>query len=463
MSIINLLTKINLVKKASKLSSAQIEQLNKAHFKSLLKHVLSNSKFYKEYYAGHGITLDNYHEVSYQDLPIIDKVLMMENYDDFVCDKLLKQKELERFIADPSNRGKKHLGKYQVIHTSGSTGRVGIFVYGQEDWNLLKALALTRVSKAKINPFKKTRIAFIGAADGMYAGISLAGDAPKLIYDFLPLSINSPLEEIIEKIDAFKPDIISGYSSGSYLLAKEQKKGNINISPKRIICSADPLTNEMRRMITEVFGISPVNFYAASESIGFGAQCEQYQGIHLFNDWHNFELVDDDLKPVENGRPGKLIMTNLYNYTQPLIRYRMNDQLVFDDKPCSCDSPFPAIKSVAGRQEDFLWFERSDGSKDYVHPLLIVEFFVPGVEKVQVAQTAKNELLMKAVVSCEGSKAEKGIRNRMNEILNQKKLADTVSLTIELVDDIRVDPKTGKFKLIIPFKSGSQTKKQTVN
>lgn len=457
MSVVNLLTKINLVKKAENLAPADIEQLNNNRFKRLLKHVLANSPFYKKYYGQHGITITNCEKARLLDLPTIDKNLMMENYDDFICDTALKQQQLEEFIADPSNRGKKYLGRYQVIHTSGSTGRVGIFVYGSNDWNMLKALAVTRITKAKINPFKKDRISFIGATGGMYAGISMASDAPKLIYDFLPLSINSPLDEITAKVNAFQPDIICGYSSGSYLLAQEQLKDNINLKPKRIICSADPLTNKMRRTITEAFGVEPINFYAASEAICMGAQCELHQGIHLFNDWHSFELVDENLNPVQAGQSGKLIMTNLYNYTQPLIRYKMSDELVFDDKACSCKWPFPVIKSVAGRQEEFLWFERNDGSKDYIHPLLIVEFFVPGLEKLQVIQTAKNKMLMKVVVNQEADKVTPAIRTRMNEILRGKKLDGSVSFNIELVDEIKVDPKTGKFKLIIPLGTVSET------
>lgn len=278
-------------------------------------------------------------------------------------------------------------------------------------------------------------------------------DAPKLIFNFLSISANSPLDEIRGKINDFQPDIISGYSSGSYLLAREQKKGNINVKPRRIICSGDPLTEQMSRTITEAFGVKPVNFYAASESIALGAQCDLHEGIHMFNDWHRFELVDEELNTVGASQPGKLLLTNLYNYTQPLIRYKMNDELIFDESPCDCKSPFPTIKNIAGRQEDFLWFERADGSTDYIHPLLLAGFFVPGIEKFQFIQTNKNKLLIKAVPRQEKSKVITAIKSRINEILSQKKLAETVSLDIELVDEIKVDPKTSKFKLVIPLKN----------
>jgi len=453
MSLIGIFIKSYQVEKAKNLTPADIEKLNNDRFKSLLKHVLTNSSFYKKYYGQHGITLNNYDEASLQDLPTIDKKLMMENYDELVCDTALKQQKLEEFIANPSNIGKKYLGRYTVVHTSGSSGRIGIFVYDRNGWNIINALAGTRMRKTKPNLFKRIKLFFIGATDGMYAGISFTRDVPKLVDNVLPLSINSPLEEIAAKVNAFQPDIIFGYASGIYLLAQEQKKGNINVKPKEVSCGADPLTSEMRRIITEAFGVEPRDFYSASESLAMGAQCELYQGIHLFNDWHSFELVDENLNPVEAGQSGTLILTNLYNYTQPLIRYKMNDNLALEDKACSCKWPFPVIRNIAGRQEDFLWFERSDGSKDFIHPILLVEFFVPGLEKFQIVQTAKNRMLMKAIVSQEAGKITSAIHTRMNEILREKKLGESVSLDIELVDDIKSDPKTGKFKLIIPFVS----------
>jgi len=70
---------------------------------------------------------------------------------------------------------------------------------------------------------------------------------------------------LLERIQAFNPDIISGYSSSVYMLALEQLKGNLSLHPARIICSADPLTAYMREAVKDAFGVEPVNFYASSE------------------------------------------------------------------------------------------------------------------------------------------------------------------------------------------------------
>ena len=445
-----LLNSISL-KRAESLTFERRRILQKKRLQNLLSHVLRKSGFYQEYYKKHGITPEKIGKIELRDLPPINKKLMMDNYDDFVCDTKIRRKSLEAFIADRDNCGRRYLDRYMIIHTSGSTGTIGIFAYGPRDWGILKALAVRRVSKAGINLFRKTKVSFIGATDGMYAGISLVQDAPKFVFDLLRLPINSSLGEMTTKINAFQPDILSGYSSGNYLLAREKLLGNINIKPERILCSADSLTSKMRRTIKDAFGIEPVNFYAASESICMGAECEKHEGIHLYDDWHCFEFVDEEFNPVEPGRSGRLLLTNLYNYTQPLIRYAMNDEIILDNKTCACGSSFPLIRNIAGRQEDMLWFEKPNHKKEYIHPLMIVEFFVPGLEKLQVIQKERNHLLIKVVINDKKEIVLTMIRKRMNEILAQKRLNDAVTFDIELVDNIENNPKTGKFRLIVPL------------
>jgi len=389
-SNLNVFLKILALKKTERLGPEQLQNLQTRRLRKLLWHVLQGSRFYKSYYHAHGITIKNIEDISVTDLPPISKQMMMDHYDDFVCDRSLK---------------------------------------------------------------RKLKFAFIGATDGHYAGVSLASDVPELLGRFLPLSINSPLETLDQESNAFHPDVLSGYSSGVHLLAQEQLRGNIAIRPARIICTSDPLTDEMRHTIKHAFGREPINFYAASESLSMAAQCGRHEALHLFTDWHIFEAVDDDFRPVAAGIPGNLLLTNLYNYTQPLIRYQMHDEIVINPEPCGCGLPLPTMHNVAGRQEDFLWFDTAEGKRDYLHPIVLVELFVAGLKKFQVIQTQRNAMLMKVVVDGDQAAVVAAIRRRMHEIFCGKKLDTTVQLNLEVVQDIPNDPKTGKYKLIIPLKN----------
>jgi phenylacetate-coenzyme A ligase PaaK-like adenylate-forming protein len=252
-------------------------------------------------------------------------------------------------------------------------------------------------------------------------------------------------------MERFQPDSLFGYTSGVGLLAKEQIAGNINIAPKKIWCGGDPLTPAIRTNIEKAFGVNPINMYAASETMSFAIECNARHRLHLFDDWFSVQVVDDDLKCVRSGLPGRVIITNLYNYTQPLIRYQLDDEIVLSDEPCQCGWPFPVIEKIAGRHEEFLWFTKTDRSREFIHPIVLVEFFVPGLEKYQFVQSSPNRLLMKAVIKGEKDSIIPKIHKIMSEIFSQKSLEDNVQFDIELIDEIKNDPKTGKFRFIIPF------------
>jgi len=459
---IDLFMKIKKVKQNQNLSFNEIKILQEKQFKKLLKHVLTHSKFYKNYYGERGITIDKINEISLEDLPIIDKKIVMENYDDLVCDKKLNRNDLEEFINNPSNLDKEYKKNYKVICSSGSSGEVGIFVYNLNEWNYIKALSIERTSKSKLRLFSKLKVAFIGNTYSNYAGVSLAKGLPKMFTKVLTININSPIEEIIGEIDRFQPEILTGYASGIYTLAQEQIKGEISIKPDKILCSGEVLTDHMRSEIKNAFGIEPINLYAASESLGMACECDSHNKLHLFNDLYKFEVMDKDLKNVAPGSPGNLILTNLFNYTQPLIRYKLNDEVILDNEPCECGWPFPVIKSISGRQDEFLWFEKYDGTREFIHPSIIRGAYVVGVDKLKVIQTSINSLLIKVIINGKEENIIKDINRKINEILKSKGLDKEVTFSVEIVSELENDKITGKYKLIVPLKKDDLSNKAYV-
>lgn len=449
---INLLMKIKEVGRNQKLSCNEIKILQEQKLKKLLEHVLIHSKFYKNYYGERNITIDNINEISLEDLPIIDKKIVMENYDDLVCDKALKRKNVECFLNDQSNRFKKYIDCYTILHSSGSSGNVGISTFNINEWNTIQALSIKRTSKAKLRLFHKVKNAYIGATEGTFAGMTLIQGTPKLFSEILPLNINAPINDIIELVNKFQPDIVTGYASGAYMLAKEQLNGSIKIKPNEIICSGDVLTNFMREDIKEAFGIEPTNVYGACEALAMAAECKSHHRFHLFSDYYSFEVVDKELKPVLSGNSGNLLITNLYNYTQPLIRYKINDEVTIDNISCECGSPFPVLKNILGRQEEFLWFKKSDGTRDFIHPLILTSIHVEGLIKYKFIQTSWNSLLMQVVIENNNDNLINNIYSSMNEIFMSKGLDKEIKFKVEVVSGIENDKLTGKYKLIVPLK-----------
>lgn len=72
------------------------------------------------------------------------------------------------------------------------------------------------------------------------------------------------------------------------------------------------------------------------KSLCMAAECERRNGLHLFEDWHYFELPEANEPGFDPTRPGGLVVTTLYNDTQPLIRYRIDDEVILSGRRCDC-------------------------------------------------------------------------------------------------------------------------------
>jgi phenylacetate-CoA ligase len=127
--------------------------------------------------------------------------------------------------------------------------------------------------------------------------------------------------------------------------------------------------------------VRPYDFYATTEGL-YGTECEA-GSMHLFDDMCIVENVDDDGRAVAPGEVGtRLLVTNLFNRVEPLIRFEVTDLVAIDPEPCPCGRSLTRVRSLAGRAEEVL---RLAGVT--VHPLHFALVTAdPDVREFQVVQ-----------------------------------------------------------------------------
>lgn len=450
MEILKILREVRRIKKNMKLSREEVLQMQQEKLHNLIEHALKNSKFYREYYEKHGINLENYKEISFEKYPTITKDMIMENFDDILCTGDVCKRDLEKFIGDKKNLGKKYKGKYTVATSSGSTGQPAIFVYDEKAWRTIKSFILGRVDPGhKLNILKKERVAFLILTGGPYAAYTLALEAQNINYETLIIDVHTPMDKMIEDLERFNPTIITGYASTMGQLAEVGFKRSLNIKPERIYCSADRLTDKSKKLIEKVFGVTPRNFYAATEALGMASQMENGKELFLFEDYYKLEVVDEFMRDVDPGGIGNLVVTNLYNYILPIVRYQMEDRL---KKSKIQNHSYTLIEEIAGRvAEDFSFYFENGESKS-IKSLKFVSMYFKGVEKTQFIQEERNTIRIKYVAPKKEEGIRKDIEGQMKKFLGANGLEGRVELRIERVEEIPVDERTGKFKQIIPYK-----------
>jgi phenylacetate-coenzyme A ligase PaaK-like adenylate-forming protein len=208
----------------------------------------------------------------------------------------------------------------------------------------------------------------------------------------------------------------------------------------------------MAQKMEKAWGVKPFNLYGATEVMIIGATCTNYKGMHAFEDMVIVEVVDEYNKPVPDGTRGhKILITNLYNYTQPLIRYELSDMITMSTEVCPCGRPFRLIKEIEGRSDDVLQLEGTRSKSVPVHPIhfhsLLGEF-----DQIREYQVVYEDSVLHVYLVMHGSQEKEAFARHIENGLKRQLEslgAKCPPIQIHFVERLQRDPKQmGKLKLV---------------
>ncbi|PKM51002.1 MAG: hypothetical protein CVV02_08700 [Firmicutes bacterium HGW-Firmicutes-7] len=252
-------------------------------------------------------------------------------------------------------------------------------------------------------------------------------------------------EEILERIrKKLKSDkrikCILGYPStyeilSTYCLEHNDNPGMFNINT--IISSAETLTNSTRRKLELLFGCKIVSRYANQEN-GILAQELKDKSIFVLNKgsyFFEFLKLNSDER-ANHGELARVVVTDLYNYEMPMIRYDTKDVAVAGE-----DDVFgEVIVTIFGRREDQIYSVEgvpiSIGTVDY--DMQKYNY----LDQYQVIQESESNYTLN-VVGAEGVYKEEDLIVTMKDILGEG-----ANITIMHMENIpRL--KSGKYQLLV--------------
>lgn len=427
----------------AQLTRAELETQKLAKFRRLVRHAQARSPYYRRLIEERHIDVDSCTPL---DFPVLTKSLLMQHFDEIVTDRSITKQAVAEFLTRSHDPIERFRNRYRVIHTSGSSGEVGYFVYSTRDWAHGTAMRPSSERAVRKGGTKgKFRLAFFGAVDGHYAGVTLVSSfttgLAKLFVDARLFEVNDPLPEVVEQLNEFQPEVLIGYTTALKILAAEQQRRALALERVINVTTAGEATSTAdMTMLEQAFGCRVVNSYGCSEHLGMGASTPGGDKIVLYDQDLIFEFFDDHS-----------LVTNLFNYTQPLIRYRMSD--VLRPVPAGEHAPYLVIESLVGRNELQPVFTNRNGVSDFISPHTINEIFVAGVTRFQLHLTGDESFrfpicLDRALDDQGRAAAVAGVEARLREILARKHM-DNVRFEVVPTDDLPVNPRTRKFQLIV--------------
>ncbi|WP_072765868.1 phenylacetate--CoA ligase family protein [Arenibacter nanhaiticus] len=383
----------------------------------LLDHSIRTVPFYSKY-----------EQVNFTRLPIIGKDLVQNNFDSFKSNKF-RTKELCKVSTSGStgipfllfiNQDKRSRNIADTLYFFNNVGyNIGDRLYYLRLWNGEQKSELKRLLQniVKVNISKMT--------DGFVNDLlnELRRDnSPKCI-----IAIASSLETLCKYID-------------------RNNLKNLDINIKSIIANSEALNDYTKKSIEKYFNAPIVSRYSNEEQ-GIIAQQKTDDNKYFHINWASYIVeifhMDKDI-PVKAGEVGRIIVTDLFNYSMPLIRYDTGDigvmELIDNERVLTC---------VEGRKMDLIYNTAGDLISSYcVYP--VMDKYNHLIKQYQFIQIGKKEYLIKLNIHKEFIYSEKLIKNF------KAMLGTNAEISIEYVNEIP-ELSSGKRKKVMNTNSQIDT------
>lgn len=248
----------------------------------------------------------------------------------------------------------------------------------------------------------------------------------------------------VERIRAFRPLSLWGYTSALTGLADYMKREGVDLFPRTLRLSigwAAPLYDHEKALLEDTFRCPATNIYSAREVGHIAAICPA-GSFHI-----NQENLIVESEHAENGEDGtgELLVTNLDISPMPFLRYRMGDIGSVGNRRCECGKSLQVLSSLIGRTgEIFITKEGRMISPNFWCRVFMSDRFAGQIRRFQVVYT-KDKNFRILVVKGPGYSAE--TENYIKNVVGAN-FSPATRLDFEYVSEIQ--PRvSGKYQMVV--------------
>jgi phenylacetate-coenzyme A ligase PaaK-like adenylate-forming protein len=335
--------------------------------------------------------------------------------------------------------------QYVCLASGGSSGLRGVFVQTVDEFVEFVASVVRRPMARAIRaggpPPDGLKLGIIAAAAPVHSsgfGAALATGPPVRL---IPAPATLPVAEVVRRLNQVQPPALLAHTSKLVQLAAERRAGRLQIKPTSITAMAETVTAEDRATIEAAFGIPLITQFTSTEGL-VGQSAPGDAVVNFAGDTCLVEMLGADNRPAPEGaEAAKVLITNLHNHTQPLIRYELTDRFIRHPT----DPKTGLIRAtVEGRADDV--FRYADLAID---PLVIRTVMVrtPAALEYQAYQTERG---VDVRVVLDGELDHAALAASLQQSLRAAGLPEP-QVRVHAVTDIARHPETGKARRFIPL------------
>jgi phenylacetate-CoA ligase len=249
------------------------------------------------------------------------------------------------------------------------------------------------------------------------------------------------LEQFVDSIRSHRPVLVDGYAESLNFLATYVKQGgSAGFSPVAMMSSAQVLPENVLEVIEEGFSTRVYDKYGSREFSGIAYSCEASREHHVMDESYVVELLVDG-RPAQPGEIGEIVITDLNNFSFPLIRFRIGDlATAVGGELCECGRAHSRIGRIEGRTQAIVHC----GNGAWLPGTFFAHFFKDYEYAIRFFQVVQHEPDAIQLLIVKGDQfSEAAFESLMHELGHYVGTADETSVEVLFVDEIPM-VRTGK-------------------
>jgi len=413
----------------------ELEALQLRRLKSVAEKVYKNVPFYQKKFQEAGVAPEDIKSLAdISRLPTTRKQDLRDNYPFGLF--AVPREEVVRVHA-----------------SSGTTGKPTVVGYTAKDietWSDLMARDFVMVGVEKKDIFQNAvNYGFFTGGLGVHYGIERMGAMA------VPSGVGNTERQLEIMMDFGVTVLHCTPSYALYLAETAKARGVVEKLNLRIGCfGAEPWSDESRRELEEALNIKAYDSYGLSEMMGPGVafECQEQDGLHIWEDHFLIEILDKDEQPCAPGEPGELVITSLTKEAMPLIRYHTGDVTYIMEESCPCGRTSRKLHRFLGRADDMLIVRGINVFPSQIEDVLVgipeigsyfqvvVDRKKHGLDEISIQVELKDEAFTGELSDL--ARIQKKTEERLKSVLN-------VRSKIELVEKGSIPRTAGKSKKVV--------------
>lgn len=402
---------------------------------------------YNKKYKEHGVHPNDIKGISdLKKLPIITKNDLRENYPNGIT---------------PKNFDKKNSF---LLSTSGSSGKPLFFYY--ELFAAIKYVeGFMRILKAYGGSWNKSRIALvIDNKPGTVEDASFQSSAMPFIKKFVKLNnikylyVGEKIDKLFKEVDDFNPEYLGSdpHTFREFAYRKYKGKGK-NINPKYLLSSGAMLDDYTRQYVEKAFNAKLLDNYGSTEGGPMAFECVKGGKYHVNSDYCYMEFLDENNNDVPYETPGKLVITRLYGYGTPVIRYSGLEDIITPTEPddtCGFTST-QMIKNIAGRSMEMIRLPNGKTIAPFhvttIPASVMDDFNTYKIKQFQIIQHKIDKIEVLVIIDEQLRDKGPSVKSILDELYNRfrKKMGQEVDIIVKEVKEIPKDEGINFVKVIV--------------